>query len=99
MRFDHKGKYYTDVRTKIPTRARIQTRQQLIIGNIHVQPDHRFLDEINQADEFVAVTDATVNQAEQSFQASFLAINKQHILWICPLEEDNNVVDSGSDLA
>jgi len=88
IRYDHKGKYFTEVQRKEPVRARMQTRNALITGTIHVHPDHRLLDEINLADPFLPVTDAVLKQGEETLTTSFLSVNKNQIEWLVPLEDE-----------
>lgn len=80
-----KGKYFTDVVRKMPLRVAIQTAEGLITGEIHIHPDRRTLDELNQADEFIAVTKAVVESNGDSFETDFLALNKSQIVWVHPL--------------
>jgi hypothetical protein len=89
IRYDHKGKYFTEVKRKEPVRARIQTADAQIIGTIHVHPENRLLDEINHRDLFLPVTDAVIDRSENRIQTSFIAINKEQIIWMVPLEEED----------
>lgn len=82
-----KGKYFTDVIRKRPLRARIRTQKELIEGVIHIHPDRRPLDEINEADGFLAVTEATIHLEGEEILADFIAVNISGILWVQPLEE------------
>ncbi|MFP3854215.1 MAG: hypothetical protein ACLFWD_07985 [Anaerolineales bacterium] len=81
-----KGKYFTDVIRKRPIRARLRTREDLIEGTIHVHPDRRPLDELNETKGFVAVTNAIIKSGGEEIKADFLAINLDQILWVQPLE-------------
>ncbi len=88
-RYDHKGKYFTEVKRKDHIRARIQTGDMQVTGTIHVQPDLRLLDEINHGDVFIPVTDAELELADTVLHTPFIALNKNLIHWIIPIEEEN----------
>jgi len=50
----------------------------------------RLKDELNGQERFLAVTDAVVNdlQNNQLYQAGFLAVNVDQIIWIIPQGDD-----------
>lgn len=83
-----KGKYFTDVVRKHPVRATIRTVQETIIGFIHLHPEARTLDELNSPGDFLAVTEATIETGDASVPTDFVAVNKAHILWVNPREQD-----------
>lgn len=88
--YDEKGKIFTQVVAKEPVLVTIQTTNQLVRGSIHVRPESRVKDELNNSKEpFVAVTDAIVYnlQQEELYRCSFLVINISHIVWVIPEEE------------
>lgn len=88
--FEEKGKIYTQVVTKSPIKAIIQTTTNRISGNIHVRPDDRLKDALDTSDHFLAVTDASVRDKdgkEMILRANFMAINLSQILWVVPEEE------------
>jgi hypothetical protein len=82
-----KGKYFTEVIRKKPFQARIQTSKELIEGTIHVHPERRPLDEINEVGSFLAVTQATIYATEGELEADFIAVNVDQIVWLQPLQE------------
>ncbi len=86
-RFDPKGKYFTKVVSKIPTPTVIQTTHGRIHGMVHLHPEHRLLDELNLPAPFLAVTDARVVDGEEEWEAPFLAVSKNCVVWIVPQEE------------
>jgi len=86
-RVTYTGKVFTQVISKHPLRTIIQTIDGQIEGRVHVHPDHRLSDEMNLEDPFLAVTEARISRPEGSFTASFLAVNKKHIIWIIPADE------------
>lgn len=89
--YDEKGKIYTDVITKIPVQALVQTSAQLIRGAVHIRQNERVKDELERDEFFLAITEASVLAPDgQSVlhQAPFLAVRRDQIVWIIPLEEE-----------
>ncbi|MBI9046130.1 MAG: hypothetical protein JEZ06_16680 [Anaerolineaceae bacterium] len=81
--FDEKGKIFTNIITKNPIAVHIQTLTHLIKGNVHIRPDERLKDELNQNETFIAVTDAQITDQNGSTQkCGFLAVNRSNIIWI-----------------
>lgn len=88
--FDEKGKFFTRVITKRPVNVVIQTPTHRIQGQVHVRPDERLKDELDQTGAFLAVTEATVYDVSGEqviLRTHFLALQVQQIIWITPLEE------------
>lgn len=88
--FEEKGKIYTQVVTKNPIPVMIQTTTHLIRGSIHIRPDERMKDALdNREISFLAVTDAAVlnDQQQQLFCSKFMTINESQIVWIIPISE------------
>lgn len=87
--YDEKGKIFTSRITKQPVPVVIQTLTHRILGQVHIRPDWRLLDEINQSEGFIAVTNAEVLDARGQviYQSNFLSVNRQHIVWLFPAEE------------
>lgn len=96
--FDDKGKVFTDIISKRSIHATIQTTIQRIEGKIHVKEDERPKDMLNASEQFLAVTAADVfnNDGEVIYRCSFLAINRDHIVWISP-EDDQKTSQSSSE--
>ena len=94
IRFDEKGKFFTDIITKDPTPAIIQTPDHRIVGNLHVRPEERVIDTLNKAAPFLAITDVTVYGPNEEilFQSDFLALNQNHIVWVI-LDEGEETSD------
>ena len=90
VEYDEKGKYYTNVISKIPVPSIIQTTTSLIRGLIHVKQDERLKDELENAEKFVAVTEASVCDAEGRivYRGPFLAVQKQQIVWLMPIDDE-----------
>jgi hypothetical protein len=93
--FDDKGKIFTQVISKKPIKVIIQMGHQSIRGTIHVRPTERVIDEINHAQGFMAVTDATISDEGRNilYETSFLTLNVDHITWIIPADEINQPKD------
>lgn len=87
--YDEKGKIFTQVITKKPVPVIIQTATHRIRGTVHVRPDERVIDELNNSSNFIAVTEARVmgDNEEQLYGCEFLTLNKEQIIWIIPDEE------------
>ncbi len=87
--FDEKGKIFTNVVSKIPVDAIIQTRTHQIQGEVYIKPDERLRDELNRSEQFVAVTNAKIFDANSNplFECQFLTINKDQIIWLIPAKD------------
>ncbi len=87
---DHKGKYFTDIVTKEPIIATIQTLTARITGYVHVRVQQRIKDDLNRDEQFIAVTDAIVTntRGEVVYRSDFLTVNRDHIIWLSPNTED-----------
>ena len=89
-RLDQKGKLYTERVRKAGVRVLISTVQGVVEGNVYLAPGQRVKDLLNSnAELFLAVTDATVEWQgrPEPAAAEFIALNKQHIVWVVPLEQ------------
>ena len=86
--YDEKGKIFTDIVTKMAVRARIQTTTHMIQGQIHVRRDQRIKDELDSNESFLALTDVSVLGLDGQilFQVPFLAVQRSHIIWVMPEE-------------
>ena len=94
IRYDDKGKYFTEVIRKTPIPSIIQTQNYRIIGNIHASPDHRLIDELNTSPPFIAITDARVIGTKGEIETPFLVINKSQIEWIHPEDQPGGEDDA-----
>jgi hypothetical protein len=100
LRFDEKGKYFTDYVTKESTPVVIQTVTHNIRGYVYVQEEGRLSDELNSLERFLPVTQAAVFDLTGNIVAEvpFLAVNREHLIWIYPEEvptpEDNEAVEA-----
>jgi hypothetical protein len=90
IEFDEKGKYFTEVISKNEIIAHIQTQNYLIRGCVHVRTGERLSDEINGPNAFLAVTSADIYNPEGVllYSSDFLVVNRAHIVWMMPIEED-----------
>ncbi len=90
IEYDEKGKFYTDVITKVPMSVVIQTTTHLVRGYVHVHQGERLKDELERNEEFIAVTKATVHDVDDKvcFSGPFLAVQRAQIVWIMPVGEE-----------
>jgi hypothetical protein len=95
IEYDEKGKFFTDVVTKFPTSAVIQTTMHLIRGLVHVRQGERIKGELEQGEQFLAVTRATIHDANDNilFTAPFLAIHRSQIIWVMPMDNEGAVTE------
>ena len=89
IEYDEKGKYYTDIITKLPVSVVIQTSIHLVRGLVHVRQGERLKNELEHDEIFLAVTDACVIGADDKilFSVPFMAVKRSHIIWIMPTDE------------
>ena len=90
MRTDDRGKFFTPRINKESVATAIRTTEHMIVGQVHVHPDKRLKDELNNpSDRFIAVTDARVHNANGSellFESNFLLVDAAHVIFVTPLE-------------
>jgi hypothetical protein len=89
IQYDDKGKFFTDVVTKEAVPVLIQTSINRIRGNIYVRPGDRIKDQLDQDDEFLAVTEAILYDVsgEELHRSDFLLVNKAHLIWLAPEDQ------------
>lgn len=90
IEYDDKGKYFTEVVSKIAVPTLVQTTQHLIRGNVHVRRDERLKDELDRDELFLAMTDASIlgTDGQILHQVRFLAVRRAQIVWVMPLEDE-----------
>ena len=90
IEYDEKGKFFTNVVTKIPVHATVQTTLQLIQGNVYVRKDERLKDELDRDEFFLAMTNAVVMDKDGKvlFEAPFLAVQRAQIIWVRPDQQE-----------
>lgn len=89
VRFDEKGKYFTDIVSKDALRVVVQTSTHRIEGLLFVRSGSRLKDELNQPEQFVAMSEARLFSpgGEYLYGCRFLALNRDQIVWVIPAEE------------
>lgn len=97
IHYDEKGKIFTEIIAKDPIPAIIQTPTHRIYGNVYVRQGDRLIDELVAANEFLAITDATVLNldGEVAFKTKFMTINRSYIVWIFPESEQETPGNDG----
>ena len=75
VRFDKKGMYYTEKVTKDKIKVTIQTVVDKLSGYLHVQPDKRLKDDLNDSSGFLALTNGIAHNplGEEIHSFDFLA--------------------------
>lgn len=87
MRIDAKGKYYTQRVSTDELDVILLTHDGEIHGAIHVHPNRRLSDEIDSDRRFIPLTEVTIYRRDGSdFKTEFLAVNKDAIVWITPVQ-------------
>jgi hypothetical protein len=89
IRYDEKGKFFTQIVSKDPYPVIIQTLMHRIEGNIYARQDERIKDAINAENQFIAVTDVKIynSQGQKIIESDFTLINGDHIVWMLPQNE------------
>jgi hypothetical protein len=101
-RVDEKGKVFTARVRKMEVEVHIATVQGHVHGYVHLQPGQRIKDLLNNpAEQFLAITQATIQPMPEAkagtkaaalhppaTEAGFLALNKQYIISVVPVDED-----------
>lgn len=97
IEYDEKGKFYTNVVSKIPVPSIIQTTTHLIRGNVHIRQGERFKDELENSETYTAVTNARIydGDGKEVFSSPFLAVQREQIVWIMPVDEKENKETAG----
>lgn len=93
--YDENGKIFTDIVSKVSIYVNIQTTTHMIRGRMHVRRDQRVKDELDRGEKFLALTDVQVlgPDGQALFQSPFLAVKREHIVWVMPEQkqgEENN---------
>jgi hypothetical protein len=90
IEYDEKGKYYTDIVKKIPVPVVLQTITHLVRGLVHVREGERLKNELERAEVFLAVTDASIYGADDKllFTVPFMAVQRAQIVWIMPVDKE-----------
>ncbi len=85
-RYDEKGKFFTDRVTKEQIPVVIQTVFGRIEAFFYVMAGARLKDEINNAEQFIALTNAKIYDINGNCEliCDFLSLNRDHIVWLAP---------------
>jgi len=96
IEYDEKGKIFTDIVSKVAVHATVQTTTHMMRGRIHVRKDQRIKDELDGNEAFLALTDVSVlsSDGQTLFQAPFLALQRAHIIWVCPEQKTDENSES-----
>ena len=89
FRVDAKGKYYTTHVSKQSVAVIARVQDSIVHGTVHLSPDNRLKDELNDNETFLAITDAQVwevDGARPLYSTQVLMLNKSQIVWIFPRE-------------
>jgi hypothetical protein len=101
LRYDEKGKFFTEFISKTEISVTIQTATNLVRGFVYVRKGERLSDELNSSGYFLPVADATIFDVngEKRYKCEFLAIHRDHIIWLMPEEEEpaEKVEDAGGN--
>jgi len=91
IEYDEKGKYYTDIVKKIPVPVVLQTATHLVRGMVHVREGERLKNELERVEAFLAVTNASIYGVDDKllFTVPFMAVQRTQIVWIMPVEEED----------
>ena len=88
IEYDEKGKVFTDIVSKVSIFVTIQTTTHMMRGLMHVRRDQRVKDELDLDEKFLALTDVHVQgpDGQTLFHSPFLAVRRNHIVWVMPEE-------------
>ena len=86
IEYDEKGKIFTDIVSKVAVQATVQTTTHRMRGRLHVRRNQRIKDELNENENFLALTEVSVLGPDEQtlFQAPFIAVRRSHIVWVIP---------------
>jgi len=96
IEYDEKGKVFTDIVSKVSIFVTIQTTTHMMRGRMHVQRDQRVKDELDRNESFLALTDVHVQgpDGQTLFHSPFLAVKRDHIVWVMPEQGSGTEGDS-----
>ena len=96
IEYDEHGKIFTDIVSKVSINVTIQTTTHMVRGRMHVRRDQRVKDELDQDENFLALTDVHVlgPDGQTLFQAPFLAVRRNHIVWVIPEKRSGEEIES-----
>lgn len=97
LQIDDKGKYFTERINKRGLLVTLSVRGNRVQGTVHLAPDHRLKDEMNNDEQFIALTDAKLwdSTAMQIFrETNLIIVNKTQVDWIYPDEPESAPKDN-----
>jgi hypothetical protein len=82
-------KYYSDKINKVSVSVIIKTDDNIIIGDLHIRPQNRIMDELCFAEQYLALTDAVVYESsgKARFKTRFMTVNTSKIVYVIPKDE------------
>jgi hypothetical protein len=92
IEYDEKGKFYTNVITKVAVPSIIQTTTHLIRGFVHVRQGERYKDELETNEHYTAITSASIFDAQGNvlYTSPFVAVQREQIVWIMPADSETD---------
>ena len=99
LRIDAKGKYYTKVVSTqtLEVIMRLGTGE-VVRGSVHVRPEHRLSDMMNDGQPFLSLTGATVTlNGEEMYRTAYIAINRREVQWVTPVQAMGTEMDDERD--
>jgi hypothetical protein len=89
LEFNEKGKYFTDIISKVAVPAVIQTVMHRIEGSVHIRLDGRVKDELDRNELFLAVTNAKVFGLDGAmlYETDFMTVSRTQIVWVIPSDD------------
>ena len=89
LEFNEKGKYFTDIISKVAVPAVIQTVIHRIEGSVHIRLDGRVKDELDSSELFLAVTNAKVFGLDGAvlYETEFMTVARSQIVWVIPSDD------------
>lgn len=92
LEFNEKGKYFTDIISKVAVPAVIQTVLHRIEGSVHIRMDERVKDELDRNELFLAVTNAKVFGLDGTvlYETDFMTVSRSQIVWVIPSDDTAN---------
>jgi hypothetical protein len=88
MRIDSKGKYYTKIVSTQQLEVLMRLNSgEMLQGMVHIRPNRRLSDEMNDEHPFISVTSAVLTQnGNELYRTAFVAINRGLIEWVIPVQ-------------
>jgi len=98
LRYDEKGKFFTELISKTEISVTIQTTTNLVRGFVYIRKGERLSDELNGSGYFIPVTNVTIfdTNGEKRYTCDFLAVHRDHIIWLMPESEDSGEKTDGA---